>query len=304
LATESSVSEERSLDVVIVSFRSAALLRSCLASLRLHPASAPVRIQVIDNASGDGTAEMLRREFPEVDLTVSQANAGFAAAANQAIAAGFAPYVLLLNPDTELADSVLDRLLAVMDEHPKVGICGPLLQQPSGAVDHAAARSFPTPLSSIGHFLNLSQRRHAPQALRGYAAHTDRGGPVDAVNGAFMLIRRQALEDVGAFDEGYWMYMEDLDLCYRMREAGWLTWFEPSVSSKHVKGGSTGPYRSLRLNYAFHHGMYRFYRKHYAAEHLAVVNAAVYVGITVKLAVSSVRSAVGRQLLRVGLLKR
>jgi hypothetical protein len=89
-----------------------------------------------------------------------------------------------------------------------------------------------------------------------------------------------------------------------MREAGWLTWFEPSVSSEHVKGGSTGPFRNFRLNYAFHYGMYRFYRKHYAADHPKIVNAAVYAGIAVKLIISSVRSVVGRLLLRAGLIER
>jgi GT2 family glycosyltransferase len=85
------------------------------------------------------------------------------------------------------------------------------------------------------------------------AASIERG-PVDAVNGAFMLVRRQALDEVGLFDEQYWMYMEDLDLCYRFRAAGWITWYEPSVVAQHVKGASSGPYRALRLNYAFHYG--------------------------------------------------
>jgi N-acetylglucosaminyl-diphospho-decaprenol L-rhamnosyltransferase len=292
------------LDVVIASYRAKHYLHRCLESIRKHPPGVPLTVRVIDNASGDGIADMVRTDFSEVVLTANAENRGFAAATNVGIEAGEAPFILALNPDTQLMDGVLDRLLGVMSEHPEVGICGPLLQQPSGRLDRAASRSFPTPLSSIGHFVNLGRRRHVPAALRGYVAPTDRSGPVDAVNGAFMLIRRQALEEVGLFDQGYWMYMEDLDLCYRMREAGWLTWFEPSVWSEHVKGGSTGPYRSLRLNYAFHYGMYRFYRKHYAAQYPKVVNAAVYAGIVAKLAISSIRSTAGRLLLRAGLIKR
>jgi GT2 family glycosyltransferase len=106
-----------------------------------------------------------------------------------------------------------------------------------------------------------------------------------------MLIRRRALEQVGLFDEGYWMYMEDLDLCYRFAEASWVTWYEPSVTVVHVKAGSSGPARSPRLNYAFHYGMFRFYRKHYAAKRSRFVNAAVYLGIAAKLAVSVVRDS-------------
>jgi N-acetylglucosaminyl-diphospho-decaprenol L-rhamnosyltransferase len=294
-----STDNSRSLDVVITSYRAKEYLRRCLVSLRENAPATPVRVRVIDNASGDGLAEMVQTEFSEVDFTANPENRGFASATNAGIEAGHAEFVLALNPDTQLFPGALDHLMEVMEEHPDVGICGPLLVRPTGGVDHAASRSFPTPLNSIGHFVNLSRVPGAPKALRGYVAPMDRSGPVDAVNGAFMLIRRKALEDVGLFDEGYWMYMEDLDLCYRMRQAGWLTWFEPTVESEHVKGGSTGRYRSLRLNYAFHYGMYRFYRKHYAESHSVFVNAAVYAGVLFKLTVSSIRSLIGRTVLAV-----
>jgi hypothetical protein len=130
--------------------------------------------------------------------------------------------------------------------------------------------------------------------LAAYRAPEVDSGPVDAVNGAFMLIRRAALDEVGIFDEGYWMYMEDLDLCYRFAEAGWVTWYEPSATVVHVKAGSSGPVRSPRLNYAFHYGMFRFYRKHYAATKGALVSAVVYLGILVKLVLSVSRNAVKR----------
>ena len=107
-----------------------------------------------------------------------------------------------------------------------------------------------------------------------------------------MLIRRSALDQVGLFDEGYWMYMEDLDLCYRFAQAGWITWYEPSATVIHVKAGSSGPVRSPRLNYAFHYGMLRFYRKHYAAGRSRLLNWAVYAGIAAKLVASMSRAAV------------
>jgi GT2 family glycosyltransferase len=109
-----------------------------------------------------------------------------------------------------------------------------------------------------------------------------------------MLMRRTALDQVGLFDEGYWMYMEDLDLCYRLAEAGWTTWYEPSVSVVHVKAGSSGSARPPRLNVAFHYGMLRFYRTHYAPRRSRFVNAAVYAGIATKLALSLARSAIVR----------
>ena len=123
-------------------------------------------------------------------------------------------------------------------------------------------------------------------------------GRVDAVSGAFMLMRRRALEEIGLFDEGYWMYMEDLDLCYRAARSGWVTWYEPSVAVTHVKGGTSGHYRKLRINRAFHYGMYRFYRRHYARSHAQAFNLAIYGGIGAKFIASATWSAFNRRVLR------
>ena len=114
------------------------------------------------------------------------------------------------------------------------------------------------------------------------------------MNGAFMLMRRAALDEVGLFDEGFWMYMEDLDLCYRFQQAGWITWYEPGVTVTHIKAGTSGKLRRSRLNYHFHYGMLRFYRKHYARDHNPLLNAAIYAGIASKLTVSLVRTETRR----------
>ena len=286
-----------SLDVVIVSWRCEDLLRRCLASLRAHPAGATTRVHVVDNASGDGTAEMVAAEFPEVEVTVNAENLGFSAANNIALRRSHADYVLVLNPDTRLTERALDGLLGLLAAKPQVGICGPRLERPDGSFDHASRRSFPTPLSALGHFSGIG-RRLASGPLAAYRAPDVQHGSVDAVNGAFMLIRRAALEDVGLFDEGYWMYMEDLDLCYRFKQAGWEIWFEPGVTVIHEKAGTSGTERSPRLNRAFHAGMLRFYRAHYAADRPMIVNGAVYVGIGAKLAVTTVRARIGRLMAR------
>jgi N-acetylglucosaminyl-diphospho-decaprenol L-rhamnosyltransferase len=289
-----------SLDVVIVSYRCRELLRACLESLGEHPASHPTHVFVIDNASNDGTVHMVQSEFPHVRLRASRENLGFARANNLAIREGSAPYVLALNPDTRLTAGVLDRMLALMDERPEIGIAGCRLVLEDGTFDHAAKRSFPTPLSALAHFTGFGRRGGASARLAQYRAPAldeHASGPVDAVNGAFMLMRRAALEEVGLFDEGYWMYMEDLDLCYRFAKAGWLTWYEPSVTILHMKAGTSGKNRKPRLNYAFHYGMYRFYRKHYAPGRSLLVNSAVYAGIAGKLVLSLARSVVNRRVL-------
>lgn len=285
------------VDVVIVAYRSRELLRECLTSLRANPSTAETRVTVVDNASRDETIEMASAEFPEVTLVSMSENLGFAAASNLAIRRGDAPYVLALNPDTRLTPAALDRMTDLMESDPSIGIAGCRLERDDGTFDHAARRSFPTPLGALGHFTGIGRGRHAPERLAQYRAVSVDRGPVDAVNGAFMLIRREALDEVGLFDEGYWLYMEDLDLCYRFAQAGWVTWYEPDVTVIHVKAGSSGKFRSLRVNYAFHYGMFRFYRKHYAPARPRVVNVAIYTGIVVKLALSVARSAIYRRLL-------
>ncbi len=278
------------LDVVIVSYRGEELLRRCLASLREHlpppgaVADGPVAeatVSVVDNGGGAARA-MVAAEFPELDLLPQERNVGFARAANVGIRRGRAPLVLVLNPDAALTSQTLPPLLELLEAHPEVGCCGPALIRDDGGFDHAARRSFPTPLSALGHFSGIG-RRLGSGPLAAYRAPEVERGPVDAVNGAFMLLRRDALADAGLFDEGYWMYMEDLDLCYRLAQAGWTTWFEPRARALHSKAGTTGGRRDARLTIAFHRGMGRFYRRHYAATRPAALNLAVYAGIGLKL---------------------
>jgi len=278
------------LDVVIVSFRARELLDRCLRSLAAEPATGGQTVTVIDNASGDGTAAMVAADHPGVRLLAQERNLGFGRATNIGIAATTAPYVLALNPDAAVTAGTLDRLVELMDERPEVGCCGPALHREDGSFDHAARRSFPTPLSALGHFTGIG-RRLGGGRLADYRAPAVERGPVDAVNGAFMLLRRTAIEEVGAFDEGYWMYMEDLDLSYRLAEAGWVTWYEPGARAIHTKAGTTAGRRDARLQLAFHRGMGRFYRKHYASSHGGAFNALIYAGIGAKLCISLARGA-------------
>jgi N-acetylglucosaminyl-diphospho-decaprenol L-rhamnosyltransferase len=286
----------REVDIVIVAYSSRELARKCLLSIRAHPPRGGARVWLVENGSRDGTAEMIRADFPEVELIESRANLGFAVANNMAIRRGHAPYVLALNPDTEITAGAIDHVLDIAESDASIGIVGCRLEREDGTFDHAARRSFPTPLGALGHFTRIGRGKRAPARLAQYRAPEVERGPVDAVNGAFMLIRRRALEGVGLFDEGYWMYMEDLDLCYRFRQAGWITWYDPDVTVLHVKGGTSGRHRRPRLDYAFHYGMLRFYRKHYAATRNPFLNLAVYLGIGVKFLSSVTANAMRRRL--------
>jgi GT2 family glycosyltransferase len=288
------VDHEDGLDVGIVAYRCRDLLAACLESLAANPATRPINVVVVDNDSRDGTAELVRAT-PGVALIEPHQNLGFAAATNLAIRSGHAPYFLALNPDTRVHPGTLDALLALMDSDPSIAICGPRLVREDGSFDHAARRAFPTALGALAHFTRVGRRSGARGSLAQYRAPDVVRGPVDAVSGAFMLMRRSALEELNLFDEGYWLYMEDLDLCYRAAEAGLVTWYEPGVTATHVKGGTSGRHRRLRTNSAFHYGMARFYRSHYAPHHQPPYNVGIYAGIAVKFGVSAAWSALARR---------
>ncbi|MGN6663792.1 MAG: glycosyltransferase family 2 protein [Solirubrobacterales bacterium] len=273
----------------MVSHGAEALLRRCLRSLAEHPiAGGEMRVTVVDSGSPDRTPEMVEGEFPQVRL-LRRGNIGFSAANNLVLRESEAEAVLLLNPDTEVYAGTLDAALARLRSEERIGMVGVKLVTESGELDHACKRSFPTPLSALAHFTGVGRAEGAGGALSQYrATHLgdDEPGEVDAVNGAFMLCRAEAIREVGLLDEGYWLYMEDLDWCRRFWDAGWRVFYEPAGVALHVKGGSSAARRAPKQEIAFHRGMGRFYRRFEAPRSNPLLNAAVYAGIGAKLATS------------------
>lgn len=299
LVTLDRVAPAAALDVVVVAYRCRALLDFCLASLPAAAGALELHVVVADNDSRDGTVELVRERHPAVTLVEMGGNTGFARATNTGIRLGAAPWVLALNPDTRLEPGSLERLVHLAERLPgvgtdRVGVVGCRLVLDDGSFDHAARRSFPTVLGTLGHVTGLGRLPGAPAALAQYRAPGVESGRVDAVNGAFMLLRRQAVEAAGLFDEGYWMYFEDLDLCKRLADLGWATWYEGSVTAVHVKHGTSGARRAPRLDAAFHYGFRRFWRRCLADRHAAPVNALVAGAIWAGLAVSVARWAAWR----------
>lgn len=281
------------LEVIVVSHGARDLLRRCLRSLAEHPIEGEMRVTVVDSGSPDDTPDMVEREFPEVRL-LRRENIGFSAANNLALRDSPADALLLLNPDTEVYAGSLDAGLARLRSDPRIGMVGVKLVTESGELDHACKRSFPTPLSALAHFTGIGRAEGAAGALSQYRATElgdDEPGEVDAVNGAFMLCRAAAVREVGLLDEGYWLYMEDLDWCHRFWDAGWKVFYEPAGTVLHVKGGSSGGRRAPKQEIAFHRGMGRFYRRFDAPQSNPLLNAAVYAGIGAKLGVSLTRTA-------------
>ena len=176
------------------------------------------------------------------------------------------------------------------------------LVRPDGRLDHACKRGFPTPASALAYFTGLSRLFPRSRRFGVYTAShvdADADGDVDAINGAFMLVSRSAVNDVGGLDEDFWLYAEDLDWCYRFKYHGWRVYYTAAATVIHHKGGSSTGGRRLKANTAFHRGMWIFYRKHYANDHALLTNAAVWLAIWVKLGASiaktEARSLSGRR---------
>jgi GT2 family glycosyltransferase len=282
------------LSVVVASYNTKDLLRQCLATLRSACAEVSAEVIVVDNSSEDGTQGMVAAEFPEVRLLANDRNEGFARANNRALTTARGRFVLLLNPDTLVAKETIPPLIGFLDEHPKVGMVGCRVDRPDGALDEACKRSFPTVSSAFARLVGLD--RLFPRSAGSYRNLTaDPAGryEVDAVVGAFMLLRRETIADVGGLDEDYFMFGEDLDWCYRVKQRDWQIYYVGDRSIVHHKGASTRQ-EPQRMNYHFHRAMYLFHRKHLVDRYPFFVNWLVYTGITLRYAAKSAWSLVSR----------
>lgn len=254
------------LSVIILNWNARDYLLAALRSITTQQWRHNIEIIVVDNASHlDDSVAAVRREFPQVCLIANPKNVGFAAGNNIGLHAARGRYVLFLNPDTIVHDGALDVLIDWMDEHPQVGACGPKLLNTDGSLQ-ASCRAFPS--VGAGFFRNTILGRLFPNNpwTRSYLmqdfAH-DREAEVDWLSGSALFVRRAALQQTGAWDEGFFMYCEDVDLCYRLKEAGWQRVYVPQALITHRIGASSD-WAQGRMIRRFHASMLRFYFKHYA----------------------------------------
>lgn len=280
------LSEQLPLEVVIVTYGQADMVSRCLTSLWRHaPTAGRMMVHVVDNDSPDNTADVVASRFPAAKLHRQSWNSGFAVANNVALRQVAAPYTLVLNPDTELRAGVLDRLIEELEQDQEIGVIGCRLETADGVFDHASKRSIPSVTDAVRYFAP----RLAPHRASSYLAPDvpERGmGEVEAINGAFMLIRTAAMAEVGYLDESYWMYGEDLDWCVRFRVAGWKVVYDGRETVVHLKGGTSGRSRPVRLNWHFHRSMAIFYRAHLAGRN-RFVDVVAYAGIIGRFAVTT-----------------
>jgi GT2 family glycosyltransferase len=245
--------------VAVVSWNTRELLAACLRSLEHEVLRGRVEAWVVDNASTDGSAEMVVADFPWAQLVASERNLGFGPAVNVVARRTDAPWIAPANADVELAPGVLDALLHAGDGHPGAGILAPRLRTPDGATQHSV-HPFPRLSTTLALNLGLPRLRPALGERLALEGHWDPERPrrVDWAHGALLLVRRSAWEQVGGFDDTQWMYAEDLDLCWRAHRAGWSTRYVPgAVVAHHLSAATTLAWggervvRSQRAAYAW-----------------------------------------------------
>lgn len=290
--------EQIDLSVCIVTYRARDFLRDCLHSLYENTDGLRLEVIVADNGSNDGTVEMLRREFPEVSLIENESNLGFTRPSNQCLRLSRGQYALLLNPDTLILPQALNRLVAFMESHPEVGICGPKVLNKDFTLQKSCRRGESRPWAVISYFTGLAALFPHSRFFSEYQMtymDENTAHPVAGVAGSCMLIRREVIEQIGYLDERYFAYQEDADYCFRARQAGWQIYYVPEAQVIHYggQGGSrVEPYRSI---IEWHRSYWLYYRKNLAKDYFFLFNWVYYCAMFVKLLLSLGINALRRE---------
>ncbi|MCK4886675.1 MAG: glycosyltransferase family 2 protein [Planctomycetes bacterium] len=251
------------LSIIIVSWNVKKDLANCLRSIEENPASKPFEVIVVDNASSDGTVESVRNKFPEVVVIANSQNLGFAAANNQGIEKSQGEYILLLNPDTIVYSGSLEVLIEFMDENEDVGICGPRLLNNDGSIQRSARR-YPSFRGALHRhtafkFLGVFKGEYKKWLMKDFGQ--DEQKDVEQLMGAALIIRKSVLDKVGGMDERFFMYYEEVDLCYRIKQAGWRVVFLPGASITHL-GGRSSEQVPVEKQLMAMTSLLKFFRKH------------------------------------------
>ncbi|MFN2278354.1 MAG: glycosyltransferase family 2 protein [Candidatus Promineifilaceae bacterium] len=286
------------LSVIIVSYNTRRLLDECLASLQT--AASPtngLEIVVVDNASGDGSVDMVREKYPDVRLIASDENRGFSAANNLGVREANGRVLLFLNSDTVVSAEALVQPLDYLDAHPNVGAITVRLVYPNGERDPDNHRGFPTPWNALCHFSGLGRLFPASPRFDGYFqsyADFEQTHAVPVIAGSFMMMPRAVFDELGGWDETYFFYGEDIDFCYRIHQAGYEIIYYPHVEVLHYKGASSGlrkesaaiaqPPKETRVKVAREsvRAMELFYEKFYGDNYSPLLTGLVLTGIRVR----------------------
>ncbi|AOZ93314.1 glycosyltransferase family 2 protein [Paenibacillus crassostreae] len=284
------------LSILIVNYNTCKLTLDCLQSVFASKTRYTFEVILIDNHSTDSSVESISLEYPQVTINANQDNTGFAKANNQGMEIASGRYVLLLNSDTIIQEDTLQTMITFMDENPSVGASGCKVILPDGTLDKACRRGFPTPSASFYYAFGISRLfPDHPKFNQYQLGHLDPNDayPIDCLVGAFMMVRRETITEVGVLDETFFMYGEDIDWCYRIKQAGWGIHYYPLTTIVHLKGGSARR-RPTKIIYEFHRAMAIFHHKHYKARYPWVINSVIYTGIGLKFTLAWLKNKLTR----------
>jgi len=284
------------LSIIIVNYNTVKLLGECLSSIyKSITKSIVIEIILIDNNSTDSSVEYVQQNYPSVKIVVNNYNLGYSKANNKGIKISSGKYILLLNSDTEVRHNVLDELTIYMDAHPDVGAITCRVNLPDGKIDAACHRGFPTPWASFSYFIGLEKLFPNSNIFGQYhlgSRNINNPHEIDSPSGAFFLIRKAIIQNIGFLDENFFMYGEDLDLAYRIKNAGWKIIYYPYVSILHKKKqtGRVSENKEFRkiINYHFYRSMILFYQKHYQKKYGILLSMLILMLIKIKMRISAI----------------
>ncbi len=271
------------LSVILVNWNTCDLTRDALVSIYKETGAVDFEIIVVDNNSRDGSAEMIKKEFPQVVLIANKDNLGFGKANNQALKIAQGDYLMFLNTDVIVLEGAINKLVNYLDEHTEVMMVGPRLLNKDLTFQHACRRNLPNPVNSFFHLFGLTKLFKNNKAVNEYKQYNldpEVTGPAQALSGAAMMFRRQVYTDIGGLDERFFMYGEDLDFCGRVLEKGWKTVYVSDAKIIHFGGQSSGK-RRVKSIINFYEAMWLYYKKHFKYNFL--INFFVWLGIKLRM---------------------
>lgn len=288
----------KDLSIIIVSYNTKDVIGECLESIQANAGEIiSYEVIVVDNNSSDDSVEYLKNNFKDVITIANKENSGFSRANNIGLKRAQGRYLLFLNPDTVVQKDTLGIMVEFMDRHKDAGAATCKVELPSGEIDDASHRGFPTPWNAFFHFSGIAKLFPKSTFFNGYHLgwkDLDKVHEIDSLAGAFMIVRREAGDEVGWWDEDYFFYGEDIDFCYKLKEAGWKIYYIPTVSILHIKGVSGGLKKhSQKITTATKETRIRatswrfdamriFYRKHYFDKYPKILTWLVLQGIGLK----------------------
>jgi GT2 family glycosyltransferase len=276
------------VSVIIVTYESKPHVAACLDSLYATARDWLADCQIVDNASRDSTVDFVQRNYGWARVIANAENVGYGRAINQAAATATGDYLLILNPDTVLDPHAVENLALFLDYRPQCAASGPKIVSQSGSFRVSARRGFPTPLNALGYLTGMDRLFPRSRALASYCLRglsPDLEVAADSLSGACMMIRRRSFVDVGGFDEDYFLFGEDIDLCWKLKHSGSEIWYVPSAKLMHVKGASMKSSRQIAKR-EFYRSMHLFMDKRLSASYPRPVLWLTRLGVSAAAAVS------------------